>query len=175
MTETLEHLLDRSPLNAREAIVVLQRFAEGLQIVHQSGDLWDQSESSVVFDCDFTVLKIGTSRETSSRVPPGKIDATRSYVAPEYLTNGNEDARSDIWVWGRVAYELVTGKNPFQGATVGAIMAATLKSEPLHPASSSSLCSQALGDIILRALHREPEKRVQSASELQEALEGLTC
>ncbi len=100
------------------------------------------------------------------------VDGT---VECSFASNGIEDLRSDIWAWGNVAYELVTGKRPFTGKTVHETMTAMVNSEAVAPYLVEPKCHRVLSDVISRSLVRDPSKRFQSADELMKALDTVTC
>jgi serine/threonine-protein kinase len=112
---------------------------------------------------------------TRERLPAGQIDPLRDYVAPEYVASGIDDVRGDLWAWGVVAYEMVTGRRPFTGRTVFETMTANAKSEAIPPVDICPDCNKALSNVILVALKREPSERFQTAGKLVEALENVKC
>lgn len=174
MTQDLGALLDRAPLALEQVRPLLKNLARCLQRLHESGERWDQSELGVHVADDYSINCIGTISERKRRLGPGQIDPNRDFVSPEYIESANEDPRSDIWAWGNVAYESVTGKRPFTGKSVHGTMTAALRSEANPACEVNPECPRELSGIIERALKKSPDQRWQSAQELFEALEAAS-
>lgn len=174
MAQVLADILDKSPWDIGKAILLLRNLASTIRKLHDIGDQWDQSEYSVIVADDFTIHSIG-QLSVKKRIisETGKLDATRDHLAPEYLLDATEDFRSDIWAFGNIAYELITGKRPFDRKTVLETMSARLNSSLIAPSDLQSACSKDLSDLILRSLAREPNQRFQSMADLIEVLEAI--
>lgn len=172
--QDLGTLLGDAPLALSKVRVLLTNLARSLQGLHETGQLWDQSESSVEVTDDYIVNRIGTVSERESRLGPGQIDASRDFASPEYIESATEDERSDIWVWGNVAFEAVSGKRPFTGHSVHEIITTVLKSEAEAACGVNAQCPEELSAIIGRALKKNPSERWQSAYELLKALETIS-
>ena len=102
---------------------------------------------------------------------PGVLVGTPSYMAPEQVTNQRGDARSDVWAYGVLLYELASGAPPFKGATIPEVYARIVHDDPipirvLCPALPIELCS-----VIERCLKKWPAQRFASASEIGVALD----
>jgi serine/threonine protein kinase len=166
----LGSVLDTAPLCVQQGVALLKSLAVSLQAIHESGDRWDQSALRVLVTEEFAIKSIGTISGLRSELPPGRIDVHKDYLAPEYITLGTEDHRADLWAWGNVAYEALTGRRPFAGKTVQDTMTALLNSEAIPLLDLNPACSRALGDIITKTLQRDPFLRFQSADELVDAL-----
>lgn len=110
------------------------------------------------------------SRETAGMEISGKIVGTTGYMSPEQLRGGEIDSRTDIWSFGVLLYEVLTGKLPFHGATNVDLIAAILTSEPIFPAAVSNDFRQ----IINKSLRKNPAERYQTAGELSDALKNLS-
>lgn len=170
MERDLASILDKSPLEYNEALALITALARALGELHQRGEQWDQSELGILIGDDGHVSQIGTTSQRIARLGPGKLDVNRDFVAPEYAGTGQEDFRSDIWAWGSVAYEAVTGIRPFTGETVIKTMTTSLKSEAAPPHEINHDCTKILSAIIAKALKKDPNDRYQSAEELLQAL-----
>jgi serine/threonine protein kinase len=171
MVRDLGSILDTAPFDTQKSLILLKTLARALQHLHEQSNLWDQSDLRVLVADDLSVMQIGT-RE---RLPPGKVDPLRASIAPEYAASGIEDVCGDLWAWGVVAYEMVTGTRPFTGRTVFETMTANIKSEAVPPIDIRPDCNKALSNVILMALRREPRERFRAAGQLVEALEKIEC
>jgi len=96
----------------------------------------------------------------------GIIVGTVAYVAPEIALGRGSDARSDLYSFGAVLYEAVTGKPPFVGEDSVKVIFSHIHDYPVSPSRLNPKVPQALADCIMRLLEKEPEKRYQTASDL---------
>ena len=139
-------------------------------------------EGGLVKVLDFGLAKlterpqIGEEESTQS-IPPwtdeGTILGTASYMSPEQAAGKPVDARSDIFSFGSVLYEMVTGQRAFQGDSKMSILAAVLNQEPKPASEISRALPQDLGKIITRCLRKDPSRRFQHMADLKVALEEL--
>ena len=113
---------------------------------------------------DFGLAKVdGALRDATE---PGTVQGTAGYMAPEQARGEPADARADLFAAGAIAFELVTGRRAFPGATAADRLSATLRDTPdVTPLG-------ALAPIVARCLAKEPRERFQSAADLQWALRG---
>jgi serine/threonine protein kinase/TolB-like protein/Flp pilus assembly protein TadD len=137
---------------------------------------------------DFGVAKLSGSAETSASpqasrdgewaqrptttaegplTDGGMLLGTLEYMSPEQVRRGEVDARSDLFSFGAVLYEMATGRQAFAGATPGAIFDAILNRTPAPPASLNPGVPAQLEEIIRRALEKAREARYQSAADLK--------
>ncbi len=110
--------------------------------------------------------------DSDSRTREGQILGTVAYMSPEQAEGLPVDSRSDVFSLGIVLYQMATGKNPFQRATVVSTLSAILKDTPTSILDLRPLPSQ-LNDIVSRCLEKERSKRYPSAAELRDALGAL--
>jgi predicted ATPase len=103
----------------------------------------------------------------------GMIVGTVAYVAPEIALGRGADARSDLYSFGAVLYEAVTGKPPFVGEDSVKVIFSHIHDFPVSPSRLNAKVPQALADCIMRLLEKEPEKRYQTASNLLQALRDI--
>ena len=101
----------------------------------------------------------------------GAILGTTAYMAPEQAEGKPTDARSDVFAFGAVLYEMVTGRRAFEGATKMATIAAILEREPKPPTEINARVSRDLEKVILRCLRKDPERRWQAMADVKVALE----
>jgi eukaryotic-like serine/threonine-protein kinase len=101
------------------------------------------------------------------RTATGFVAGTASYMSPEQLRGEKLDARTDLWSWGVVLYEMVSGRRPFQGNNLGEVMSGILNREPADPCNSNKL-----NHIVARALEKRVDRRYQ---DMDEALNDLSA
>ena len=182
--ETLRERLRAGELSARETLDIGVQIARGLAAAHEKGIVHrDLKPENVVLSkdgrvkiLDFGLAKLSpqaradedsTSAGTRSLLTEaGAVFGTVGYMSPEQVRGEPVDARSDIFSFGTILYELLAGKNPFRAATSTETMTAILRHEapPLAVAP-------ALAQIVARCLDKRPERRFQSAEDLAFALE----
>ncbi|MEM3640937.1 MAG: AAA family ATPase, partial [Candidatus Bathyarchaeia archaeon] len=103
----------------------------------------------------------------------GIIVGTVAYVAPEIALGKGADAKSDLYSFGAVLYEMVTGKPPFPGEDSVKVIFSHIHDYPVSPSRLNSKVPQTMSDLIMKLLEKEPEKRYQSAAELLEVLRDV--
>jgi tetratricopeptide (TPR) repeat protein len=103
----------------------------------------------------------------------GIIVGTVAYVAPEIALGHGADARSDLYSFGAVLYETLTGKPPFVGEDPVKVIFSHIHDHPVSPIRVNAKVPQALSDCIMRLLEKEPEKRYQTAADLQKVLRDV--
>src|SRR5208283_4391602 len=103
----------------------------------------------------------------------GSATGTPGYMSPEQARGDELDARTDLFAVGIVLYEMATGKMPFQGKTLGAVMAAILHDAPEPPVLLNSEIPQRLQEIIAKALEKDRDVRYQTASDMRADLTRL--
>jgi eukaryotic-like serine/threonine-protein kinase len=104
---------------------------------------------------------------------PGSATGTPGYMSPEQARGDEVDSRTDLFGLGIVLFEMATGKMPFQGKTVGAVMAAILHDMPEPPSALNPDIPEQLQIIIGKALEKDPDIRYQTASDLRADLKRL--
>ncbi len=104
---------------------------------------------------------------------PGSATGTPGYMSPEQARGDELDARTDLFAVGILLYEMATGKTPFQGKTLGALMAAILHDLPEPPSALNPDIPEQLQFIIGKALEKDPDIRYQTASDLRADLKRL--
>src|SRR4051812_38501311 len=104
---------------------------------------------------------------------PGTIMGTVGYMSPEQALGKDVDARTDIWSLGCVLYEMVTGHQPFEGATTSHVIVSILEKEPPPLAAYAQDVPEALEWLVSEALTKDREERCQTAKELQSKLRRL--
>jgi len=190
--EELAQRLTRGAIRVDEAVAIAKQIAEGLEAAHEKGivhrDLKPSNlkltKEGTVKILDFGLAKAyrgeaeaaggeGLSQSpTMSRqmTEAGVIFGTAAYMSPEQARGGTVDKRADIWAFGVVLYEMLTGKRLFTGETVSDTLAAVLRQEidwKVLPASTPP----GLRRLLERCLDRDAKKRLRDIGEARIALE----
>jgi serine/threonine protein kinase/tetratricopeptide (TPR) repeat protein len=168
---TLNRKITESPLKINEAIAYAVQIGEALQEAHSSGIVHRdiKSENIMVNSknqikvMDFGLAKLkGSIKLTRSSTTAG----TLAYMAPEQIQGGDIDARSDIFSFGVVFFEMLTGKLPFKGEHDASIMYSIINEEPEPLQKYLPEANSDIMHIINRALEKDPEDRYQSMKDI---------
>jgi Tol biopolymer transport system component len=181
--EALRAVIERGPVTGRKLLDIATQTADGIAAAHALGivhrDLKPenimQSRDGRVKVLDFGLAKQNapiTTEETATIAlsSPGMVLGTVGYMSPEQVRGEPVDARSDIFSFGCVLYEMASGKQPFAGKSAADVMSAVLREDP--PDLDASVPS-ALGAILHRCLEKDPARRFQSAADLAFALRSI--
>ena len=190
--ETLREKLGQTAAPLRKAIEYAVQIARGLAAAHERGIVHRDLKPENIFVTASGQVKIldfglarrsevqatgaGTMSPTIGRLTdPGTVLGTVGYMSPEQVRGEPGDHRSDIFSFGAVLYELVTGQRAFQRATAAETMTAILREEPpsLFEQTSSAI-PPAVGQIVHHCLEKSPSERFQSASDIAFALQALS-
>lgn len=185
--ETLRAHISDAPLPPRKAIEYSVQIAHGLAAAHDKGIVHRDLKPENIFITrddrvkilDFGLAKpmeFGTSAVTMANTvgtASGTIMGTVGYMSPEQVRGHATDHRSDIFAFGVVLYEMVTGRRAFAGDTPADTIGAILNADVPEIASGANTALPALDRIIRRCLEKKPELRFQSAHDLAFALETV--
>jgi serine/threonine protein kinase/Tol biopolymer transport system component len=184
--ESLGARLERGPLKLDEALRIAAQIADGLAAAHKQGIVHrDLKPGNVVLTksgakiLDFGVAKLrdGPIAETVTRTTPltsaGSMVGTVQYMAPEQLEGKPVDERADIFAFGALLYEMVTGKRAFDGASSASVIAAILKDEPRPVSELLPTSPAALDRVVTSCLAKDPDERWQSAGDLARELRWI--
>ncbi len=189
--ETLRSRISRSSLPSRKATEIGIEIAEGLSAAHAKGVIHRDLKPENIFLTagHVKILDFGLARSTGPvqgtthdlansptmtlETRPGAIIGTLCYMAPEQIRALATDVRTDIFAFGCVMYEMLTGKRAFLGETAADTMTAILKEEPTSVRSVSSGVGLELERLIDRCLEKRPERRFQSSADLAYSLRSL--
>ena len=179
------------PIPRRQAISVLRDVARALQYAHAEGVIHrDIKPENVLLSgdaavvTDFGIAKaISVARTGGSALPmaesglsltqAGASIGTPAYMAPEQVAGDTVDQQVDLYAWGLVAYELLSGAHPFAGKTTAAqFMGAQLSQLPAPLGDRALDISPAIADLVTRCLQKNPSDRPASATELLDVLDS---
>ncbi|HXY11364.1 MAG TPA: protein kinase [Terriglobales bacterium] len=188
--ESLRAALDRAALPPRKTVEYGVQIAHGLAAAHEKGIVHRDLKPENIFltkdgrtkILDFGLAKLAQSPTqslndltlTSLRTEAGVVMGTASYMAPEQVRGEAVDARTDIFAFGAVLYEMLSGSRAFRQDTAAETMTAVLKHDPPELSGPVGIVSSTLDRIVRRCLEKNPEERFQSARDLSFALSALS-
>jgi serine/threonine protein kinase len=187
--ESLRDLLEQGALPQRRAIEYGAQIAQGLAAAHEKSvvhrDLKPENlfitKDGRVKILDFGLAKLVVKTDetagrtmTSAHTSAGTVMGTASYMAPEQVRGEAADPRTDIFAFGAVMYEMLSGHRAFRRDTPAETMTAVLREEPPELSDSTHPLSPALEKIVRRCVEKDPNQRFQSAKDLSFALSALS-
>jgi len=184
--ETLRDRLRRGAIPVRQSIDSAVQIANGLAAAHRKGlvhrDLKPENvfltRDGVVKILDFGLVKVIDELDPSSsdqkQTQPGTIVGTAAYMAPEQIRGEPLDLRADIFSFGVVLYEMLTGEQPFHGDTAVDTMSQILNDEPEELTGFLPESAAGVAEIVRRCLMKNPDDRFASARDLGFSLEALS-
>jgi serine/threonine-protein kinase len=162
-------LNDFGSLSPKRALEILEPLTAGLAAAHAAGKLHRDLKPENVFLSDNGTVKLGDfglAREISSHTQTGSLVGTAAYLSPELVLRGQADARSDVYSLGVMAFEMLTGKQPYDGDQAVQIAYQHANSNIPAPSSLNPEVPELLDEIVLWATARNPSDRPASATEL---------
>ena len=187
--ETLKARLSKGPLAVAEALDTCRQIAEGLEAAHEKGIMHrDLKPGNIMLNpegkvkiLDFGLAKACTTETTNIDIAnsptitgqmtePGVILGTAAYMSPEQARGRSVDKRADIWAFGCILYECLTGRRPFEGDTVSETLASILRAEPEWKALPVSLPWK-VADLLRRCLQKNPHDRMHDMGDARIEIE----
>src|ERR1022692_2422064 len=189
--ETLAQRLQKSPLPLEQVLQYAIEIADALDKAHRKGITHrDLKPGNIMLTksgtklLDFGLAKL--AQEAAPAIPDsqlptmksaitgeGTILGTLQYMAPEQVEAKEVDARTDIFAFGAVVYEMATGKKAFEGKTSASVIAKILEAEPPSMASLQPMTPSQFDRVVKKCLAKDPEKRWQAASDVCDELKWI--
>lgn len=181
--DTLADRMAQGPLSIADCLEISQQIAQALKAAHRKGiihrdlkpDNIKITPDGLVKVLDFGLAKqfqnpseeVDTEAATLHAMTiAGKVLGTPAYMSPEQALGEVADTRADVFSYGAVLYEMLTGQRPFVGATLAGVLQAVLSSDPVSPRRLRPEVPVELDMAVMKALHKKKEMRQQTADEL---------
>jgi len=185
--ETLRGKLDTGPIPQKQAVDYALQFAKGLSAAHERGVVHRDLKPENLFitkDGHLKILDFGLAKKVeataageetsaptkSGHTEPGTVMGTVGYMSPEQVRGLPVDHRSDIFSYGAILYELLSGRRAFKKETAADTMSAILKEEPPDLSGSGLNIPEALDRVARHCLEKDRDNRFQSAKDIAFAL-----
>ena len=186
---SLRHELARARLAIPECVRIAKGIARALAKAHEKGIVHrDLKPDNVMLneDREVKVLDFGLAKlldvndaeslkgldDTASHDTAGRLMGTPAYMSPEQATGKRIDARSDVFSFGVILYEMLTGRRPFEGTSVMETLVAVARDEPAPPSSLTAIPA-AVELVLFTCLQKDPQRRFASGRELAAALDAF--
>ena len=169
--ESLAQRIAREPLKVEEALSIAQQIALAVSAAHEKGVIHRDLKPGnikITPEGKVKVLDFGLAKSAGDQAASqdsavtqiGSIIGTPAYMSPEQIRGNTIDRRTDIWSFGCVLYEMLTGKRPFEGRTVSDTVAHTLEREPDWQALSQETPAN-IRVLLRRCLEKDPRRRLR--------------
>src|SRR5919204_6059839 len=173
--QTLHHMLmQRRVLPAEEILDISRQVCAGLDAAHSQGVVHrDIKPANIMLEADGTakVMDFGIAKAGGGMTSAGQVLGTPNYMSPEQVKGKELDGRSDLFSYGVILYEMVTGEKPFTGQNVTTIIYKIINENPIPPTELDVTIHPGLSGVIMKALAKNPEERFQAGAELVRNLE----
>ena len=189
--ETLSDRIRKGVPDIRDALEIGIQISNALDSAHRHGlvhrdlkpaNVMLTKTGSKLLDFGLAKLKVtegivegaAAATQTTPLTGTGTIIGTLQYMAPEQLEGKPADARSDIFAFGAVLYEMVAGQKAFEGKSQASLIAAIMEKEPIPISTIKPMYPPGLDRLVRKCLEKDPDKRWQSASDLSDELKWIS-
>jgi TolB-like protein/Tfp pilus assembly protein PilF/predicted Ser/Thr protein kinase len=177
---SLRKKIEAGPLDLDDALRIALQAAQGLQIAHKKGIVHRDIKSAnimVTEDNQAKIMDFGLARMTGGTLitQEGMTMGTVAYMSPEQARGEEVDHRTDIWSFGVVLYEMFGGQLPFMGEHDQAVVYSILNKKPKPLAELRSEIPVSIGQVVDKALEKNPDKRYQQIDELLDDLMSISA
>ncbi len=188
--ETLAERLKKGPIPYDEMLQIAVQIAGALDSAHHQGlihrdlkpgNVMLTSEGAKLLDFGLAKVQFGNGNQGETAITQttpltgvNTILGTMQYMAPEQLEGKEADARSDIFAFGTVLYEMSTGKKAFEGSSSATLIAAIIEREPISISVIMPMTPPLFERLVKKCLSKDPRKRWQSASDLSDELRWMS-
>jgi serine/threonine-protein kinase len=171
---TLAHLITGSPLGPAQAIQIVLQMCDALEYAHALGVVHRDIKPGNILMSEKGLAKLGDFSIAELTGPDGEetgtMVGTPGYIAPEQVTEGTMDTRSDVFSLGVVLYEAVSGVRAFPGSDLVSVLSDIAHVEPASPREYNAAVTPALAAVIRQAMSKQPDRRYESARAFAQAL-----
>src|SRR5579864_3931493 len=177
----------KGPIELNQALMLAGQILDALDAAHRKGithrdlkpgNILVNKNGVKVLDFGLAKIEHAPDPDGATKTMPltgeGSILGTLQYMSPEQIEGKEADARSDIFAFGLVLYELITGKRVFEGSTQASLIASILKDQPRPVSELQPVTPKALDRVVQTCLEKDPDRRWQSAREVKHALEWIS-
>jgi eukaryotic-like serine/threonine-protein kinase len=193
--ETLADRLRKGPLTAGQLLTFGIQICDGLEKAHKTGVIHRDLKPGTIMltKAGAKLMDFGLAKSITAQAPPassltmtsaapspthpitaeGMILGTFQYMSPEQVEGKDADARSDVFAFGAVLYEMATGKRAFEGKTTASVIAAVLERDPPPVSTVQPMSPPALDRVVKTCLAKDPDERFQSVHDVKLQLKWI--